>query len=63
MGSFIPVGQYLLDYRRIFDTGNYLDSAAAFTARFDVNIEHSLESLRPGHGRMTRSVIGRPGSI
>jgi len=49
------VNQYLLDDYRIFDTGNDLDGAAAFTARFDVNTEHALEPLCPSHGRMTFS--------
>lgn len=45
------MSQYLLDHHWIFDTGDDLDAAAAFTASLDINIENALEALRPGHGR------------
>jgi len=43
------VGKYLLDDHRVLNASDYFDGAAAFTARFDVNIENPLQSLGPGH--------------
>ena len=41
------VGQYLLDHRRVFDASDDFHAATADTARFDVDIEHPLQALRP----------------
>jgi len=35
------VGEYLLDDCRVFNASDHFDGAAAFTARFDVNIDKS----------------------
>jgi hypothetical protein len=59
-GSFIQVGEYLLDGYRIFNAGDHFDATAAGTARLNVDIEHPLETLGPSHGRATfggRSVL------
>ena len=40
----------LVDDRLILDTGDYLDFASALLADRDVNIEHTLQALRPSHG-------------
>ena len=48
----IQVGKNFLDGYRVLDAGDDFDSTAALTAGFDVDVEHSLEALRPGHGRM-----------
>ena len=61
------MGKYLVNDRRIFNTGDHFDGATAFTARLDVDIEYALETLRPepapdlirGHGRMTLAHIPR----
>ena len=37
------------DHRRVFDAGDNLDSAAAFPAGLDVDIENPLQALRPAH--------------
>ena len=58
---FLQMGEDLLDHHRVFNTGNDLDGAAAFTAGFHVDIEDALEALRPGHGCPAfggRSVFG-----
>ena len=58
------MGEYILDDHRVFDAGDHFDGAAAFTAGFDVDIEHtsspkqtlkhfcleSPERLRPANG-------------
>ena len=41
--------QYPLDHRRVFDTRDDLDRAAALRAGLDVDLEHSLEALCPAH--------------
>ena len=38
-----------LDHRRVFDTRDDLDRAAAVRAGFDVHLENSIEALRPAH--------------
>ena len=45
----MQVGKYLLDDHRVLNAGNHYDGAAAFRARFDVDIENPLQSLSPGH--------------
>ena len=44
--------KYLLDHQRVFDTGYYFDSATAFFADCNIDIEYSLEALCPGHRGM-----------
>jgi hypothetical protein len=38
-----------IDISRVINAGNHFDSAAAFTVRFDVDVENPLQSLGPGH--------------
>jgi hypothetical protein len=47
----LQVIEDLLDHHRIFDTRNDLDGATALTACLDINVENTLESLRPTHRR------------
>jgi hypothetical protein len=42
--------EYLVNNRLILDTGDYLGFACALLADRDVNIEHTLQALRPSHG-------------
>lgn len=48
----IQVGQNLLDNRWVFNTGNDLDLTGTALAGLDVDVEHSLEPLHPGHRHM-----------
>jgi len=48
---FLQVIAYLPDHHRVFDVSDHLDGAAAFAADLDVDSEHALETLRPGHRR------------
>ena len=48
---FIQVREYLLDDQWVFDAGDHFDGTAAGTARLNVDMEHALEPLSPGHGR------------
>jgi hypothetical protein len=48
-GFLIQVSKYLVDHRRVFDAGNDADITAAFTASFNVDVEYTLESLRPAY--------------
>jgi len=43
------VCQYLLDHHWVFDSSDDFHAAAADAARFDVDIEHPLQALRPAH--------------
>ena len=47
------VCEYFLDDRRIFDAGNHFDRPAADSALLNVDMENTLEPLRPGHRDMT----------
>ena len=38
-----------VDHQRIFDAGNDFHAAATDAARFDVDIEYTLQTLRPAH--------------
>ena len=40
------MGEYLLDHHRVFNTGYDLDGTTAFTARFNIDIEYPLHTLR-----------------
>jgi len=42
--AFSYSGKYFLDDHEVFDAGDYLDSAAAFTAGLDVDIEYASSS-------------------
>lgn len=42
----------LVDHHGLFDAGNNLDCAAAFTAGFDVYVENALQSLCLAHGHV-----------
>jgi hypothetical protein len=48
------VTKVLVDDRLILDTADYLGFASALLAGRDVNIEHSLQALRPSHGPVAR---------
>ena len=37
----------------VFDTGNNLDGTATMLTGFNVDIEYSLQSLRPSHGGLS----------
>ena len=41
--------QYLLDHQRVLDAGDDFHAAATDAARFDVDIEYPLQTLRPAH--------------
>jgi hypothetical protein len=66
-GFAVEAGQYLLNYRWVFNAGNgcscasmrsrqscipahHLHWTLAVTAHFNLNAEHALEALGPGHG-------------
>ena len=44
--------EYLPDHYRIFNASDDLDGAAALLADRDIDVEHPLEALGPGHGRV-----------
>ena len=46
------MGEYLPDDVRIFDAGDDLHGSAAGLASLDIDVEHALEALRPGHDDM-----------
>ena len=46
------MGEYLPDDVGIFDAGDDLHGSAAGVASSDIDVEHALEALRPGHGGM-----------
>ena len=48
--------QYASDDVRFFDAGDDLHGATADLAGLDVDVEHVLEALRPGHGGALRAV-------
>jgi hypothetical protein len=43
-GFFIQVGEDLLYDHRVLDAGDHFDGATAFTARFDINLNHTPSS-------------------
>jgi hypothetical protein len=45
----LQVIEDLFDHHWVFDAGDNLDSAAAFPAGLDVDIEDPLQTLRPAH--------------
>jgi hypothetical protein len=47
--SFSSRCKYLPGHHRVFNAGNNPDVATAFAAGFDIDIEHSLQSLCPSH--------------
>ena len=64
----IQVSEYLVDHRRVFDTGDDADITTAFAAGFDIDMENTFESLCPCHrcaalgGRLVWSFLARCGS-
>ena len=44
----------LFDHRRIFDARNHLDRATTVGAGLDIDLEHPLQTLRPGHRDVAR---------
>jgi len=46
----IQVIEYLVDDRRVFDTGDDADITTAFAAGFDIDVEYAFQSLCPCHG-------------
>ena len=49
----LKVSQNSIDDVLVLDTSDDSDRSAAAAADFNVDIEYSLESLGPGHSRMT----------
>ena len=49
----LQVCQDLLDDHRVFDAGNDLRCSSANSALLNVDMENTLEPLRPGHRDMT----------
>ena len=49
LGFIGQVIEDFLDHHRVFDAGNDLNGAAAFTAGFNVDVEEALAALCPGH--------------
>lgn len=47
-GLFVQVGEYLFDDHWVFDAGDDLHRPAAMATRFDVDVEDTLQALRPG---------------
>ncbi len=43
-------GRDLLDHHRVFDASNHLQRPAAFSTGLDIDVEDTLQALRPGHG-------------
>ena len=50
--TVVERGQHALEHGRRFDGGNDLHFSATGFARLDVNLEHALQTLRPGHCRV-----------
>ena len=50
-GFVLPGDQDLLDHYRVFNAGDDFHGAAAAAAGLDVDIENTLEPLRPCHRR------------
>ena len=48
----LEVIEYLPDHLGVFDAGNHLHRAGAFATGLSVDIENTLEALRPGHDDM-----------
>jgi hypothetical protein len=48
---FIQMIQYLLNYVRLFNTGDHLNGSPALITALNINIEDPLQSLRPVHRR------------
>jgi hypothetical protein len=48
----LQMRQNPLDHRRVFNAGDDLDLPGAPLAGLDVDIEHPLQPLHPGHRRM-----------
>ena len=63
------MGENFLNNHWIFDAGDDIHRAAAFTAGFDVDAEYAFQALSPGHGcplfggRLVLPLIGCPGLI
>lgn len=51
-GLLVQMLEDVRNYRRIFDAGNHLDLSTTTLTGFDIDIEHALEALHPGHGTM-----------
>ena len=48
----LEMGQDALDHGRVFDAGNDLHLPATGFAGLNIDLEHTLETLRPGHCRV-----------
>ena len=51
-GFLLQVLKDVRDYRRVFNAGDHFDLTAAEFTDLNINIEHALEALHPGHGAM-----------
>ena len=49
IGPRLKVVQDPPHHRWVLDRGNHVDGAAALITGLDVDLEHALEALRPGH--------------
>ena len=52
--AVIELRQDAFDHRRIFNARNHLHRPATGLADLELNLEHALQSLRPGHRRVAR---------
>jgi len=54
----IQVSEYLVDHRRVFNTGDYFDGTTTFATGFNIDVKYALQSLRPGgHAGMQREAV------
>ena len=49
-GALVEMDKNALDHGGVFDAGDDLHRTTTHFAGFDVDAEHALEALRPGHG-------------
>ena len=59
----VEVFEDLFDHGRIFDARDHLDRTAAVVTGLDIDLEHPLQTLRPGHRDVAggRWFVGRLG--
>ena len=58
LGALFKVLENLFDDSRVFNTGNHFNGTATMLTGFNVDIEYSLQPLRPSHGSV--SLYRRP---
>ena len=47
----------------ILNASDGFDGSTAAAANLDINVEHTLQALRPGHCRMSLPHVALPGSL